>query len=47
MNAELKNRIICALTHDMKVCQECKKCPGKDFAEIRMNLVQEVQDKFE
>ena len=34
--------VICALTHDLKVCDECKKCKGKNFAEIRMNLVNEL-----
>ena len=34
--------IICALTHNLDVCERCKKCKGKNFAEIRMNLVDEL-----
>lgn len=32
--------VICALTHNLDVCERCKKCPGKNFAEIRFNIVE-------
>jgi len=39
---ELFSAIVCALTHDFKVCDDCKKCKGKDYAEIRLNLIKEL-----
>lgn len=40
--SELYPALACALTHDLRVCDECKKCKGKNFAEIRINLVNEL-----
>lgn len=43
---ELYGKLVCALTHDMHVCEQCKKCPGKNAAEIRMKIIEDVADTF-
>jgi len=42
---DLHNKIICALTHDISVCDRCKQCKGKDSAEIRVNLIKEFAEE--
>lgn len=40
----LTTKLKCALTHNMDVCGNgCTICKGKDFAEIRLNLVKELE----
>lgn len=34
--------LYCALTHDIHVCDECKKCKGNNGPEIRVNLLQDL-----
>lgn len=38
---ELFNRLVCALTHNLQTCHECKKC-GLDTAECRLQLIEEL-----
>jgi len=38
------NELICALTHDIRVCDECRKCEGADGAEIRMKLIEKLAE---
>lgn len=35
---DLMASLACALTHDLHVCNECRKC-GKSAAEIRVDLL--------
>lgn len=35
--------IKCALTHDLSVCEHCKKC-GKDFAKVRIEMAEQVEE---
>lgn len=44
MNKELYNKIMCAITHNLDVCDECKKC-GKTGAEARVNLFLQLQEE--
>jgi len=44
---ELYSQLTCALTHDLNVCNECKKCEGKNAAEIRMNLIKNLSNIFQ
>lgn len=38
--------ITCALTHEMEVCERCRKCftTENDFAEFRVNLVKKLEE---
>lgn len=44
MNKDLYNKIMCAITHNLNVCDECKKC-GKTGAEARVNLFMQLQEE--
>lgn len=37
----LYTKLVCALTHNIEVCDECKQC-GEDGAHSRMNLIREL-----
>ena len=41
LSMNLYNDLICALIHDIAVCEECKKC-GSDCAEARMNIIRRL-----
>lgn len=41
MKNDLYTSLICALTHDISVCEHCKKC-GETGPHARMNLVEEL-----
>ena len=41
MTEELYSRLVCALTHNMDVCDRCKKC-GNSGAEARVNLLEQL-----
>lgn len=43
---ELLSSLTCALTHDISVCEECKKCEGNSAAEIRINLMNKMKEMF-
>lgn len=38
--------IICALTHEMEVCERCRKCftIENNFAEFRVNLIKKLEE---
>lgn len=44
MDKELYNKIMCAITHNLDVCDKCKKC-GKTGAEARVNLFMQLQEE--
>lgn len=41
MTEKLYSRLVCALTHNMDVCDRCKKC-GNSGAEARVNLLEQL-----
>lgn len=41
MNKELYSNLVCALTHNIDVCEHCKKC-DKTGADARIKLVEEL-----
>lgn len=43
---ELLNALTCALLHDIKVCETCKKCEGNNAAQIRINLMEKLKEAF-
>lgn len=42
LNDELYTKLVCALTHDIRVCDECRKCKGENGAIIRLKLIEEL-----
>lgn len=40
-NYELYTSIVCALTHNLDVCDGCKKC-GNNCGEVRVKLISEL-----
>lgn len=46
MTKDLFTKLQCALLHDMNVCESCKKCEGNDFAEIRINLIKQLEKEL-
>lgn len=38
--------LVCALTHNMEVCESCRKCftTENDFAEFRVNLIKKLEE---
>ena len=42
LDNDLYSKLVCALTHDIRVCDECKKCEGSNSAEIRIKLIEEL-----
>ncbi len=43
---ELYNKLVCALTHDLRVCDKCKKC-GDTSIEARIQMIRELAEVFE
>jgi hypothetical protein len=42
MTGDLYSKLVCALTHDIRVCDGCMKCEGANSAEIRIKLIEEL-----
>ncbi len=46
MDKDLLSKLTCALMHDIRVCDKCRKC-GKSGAEARIELVTELSKMVE
>lgn len=44
-NSSLYGKLVCALTHNLDVCNTCKKC-GPTAADARMNLIKKLASAF-
>ena len=43
---ELYTKLVCALTHDLRVCDKCKKC-GNTSIEARIQMIRELAEIFQ
>ena len=43
---ELYTKLICMLTHDLEICDNCKKC-GNTGVEARLQTIRELAEIFQ